>query len=678
MSEENQSSRRRLGTIAIVLVCFTAIWLRMPYISSGLPYFYDEDEAHHFNRVANMVKSGDYDPHYFRKPSLHFYLRMPVLATSFLWNVKQGHIRSIKELKTKDPYGLADFAFSTSHPGIVKWNRAFSVLLSLGTVILTMLLAYELSASWFASAFAGALVAVSPDLLSYSATVGVDVLMAFMCLATVFYAIKIRVINFWKIFTCGLIAGLAVSSKYNAAPIALVPLAVLVSFRDYSPKLIFTAIASPILGFFIASPYILSSLPLFLDHFGYEIWHYGIAGHEGHTAEPGLNQLYFYLSWLSNSAIGITALLTAFLGLLGFLRGKNPRLVFLVFPALFFLLMISQKANFTRNMLVIVPFFAILSGIFIRKILKIISSERNALFAASAAILFVVPLIQPFAHAIGNVASSNSILESRVSAKKWLDDNQDKFKRIAVAGELQFAPSILSNPKVKIVSEKESSLLDLYLQGYDLAILSDDFFKKVPKDQPYKVEVKYIGAKEAKRIIRNPSFQAVSFAANKDVYKKLSHAEVAKNSKYSVYVNNPSISTLGLKGSPCSNDKQGSVNENEPYCWISSRNAKIEISKIKELGQSIDHNGNITLFIETMSPWADQEVSLSIAGKKGVQFLISEPGKWQSFPLEIPYLLLLEHGSINVSLAKIASPMEAGLSKDSRLLGLAIRSVSAG
>src|SRR3990167_1306941 len=129
--------KSRRGCYLIAFVLLLALWLRLPFVSRDLPYFAREDEAHHFNRVVNMVKSGDFNPHYFHKPSLHFYLRMPVVALSFLWNVSEGHIRSVEDIRTGDPFGLNGYAFAVSHPGIVKWNRSFSVLIILLVIAFT-------------------------------------------------------------------------------------------------------------------------------------------------------------------------------------------------------------------------------------------------------------------------------------------------------------------------------------------------------------------------------------------------------------------------------------------------------------------------------------------------------------------------------------------------------------
>src|SRR5690606_14247362 len=125
-------------------------------------------------------------PNYFHKPSLHFYLRMPVVAASFLWGVREGHLRSIKEIRTRDKFGLAGYAITSSHPGIVMWNRAFSVLLSLGVLLFTFLITYEISGSSLLASIATLLAAFSPDAIGESAVIGVDVVMAFFVVASVY------------------------------------------------------------------------------------------------------------------------------------------------------------------------------------------------------------------------------------------------------------------------------------------------------------------------------------------------------------------------------------------------------------------------------------------------------------------------------------------------------------
>ena len=48
--------------LALVIVFGALLWLRFPSINAQLPYFTQEDEAHHFNRVVRMVQNGKWDP----------------------------------------------------------------------------------------------------------------------------------------------------------------------------------------------------------------------------------------------------------------------------------------------------------------------------------------------------------------------------------------------------------------------------------------------------------------------------------------------------------------------------------------------------------------------------------------------------------------------------------------
>ncbi|NLF25016.1 MAG: phospholipid carrier-dependent glycosyltransferase, partial [Deltaproteobacteria bacterium] len=360
----NDNSNRHVITLGLVLALLLALWLRLPFIGAGMPYFYDEDEAHHFNRTVEMVKKGEFNPNYFHKPSLHFYLRMPVVAVAFLWTVRNGQIRSVQDIQTRDPYGLGGYAFTASHPGIVKWNRALSVAFSLGLVLLAFLITKELLACEGAALLAALGTAVSPELIENAAVIGVDMPMALLCLLAVYLALKLyRSFSVKLLVLTGLVCGLAVSAKYNALPIMFLPLLVLLLLRRFAFTELLLAITVPVLGFLVGSPFTLLSLPLFLDQFAYEIWHYGVSGHEGHSAEPGWPQALFYLKWLSWSGIGLGACALSVFGVLALLaRDFKKALLFLFFPCAFILLMISQKANFTRNLLVFIPFCGVFCG----------------------------------------------------------------------------------------------------------------------------------------------------------------------------------------------------------------------------------------------------------------------------------------------------------------------------
>lgn len=168
--------------IVVFLAVFT-VWLWWPRVEYGLPYFYEEDEAHHFNRTVEMVKSGELDPHYFHKPSLHFYLRIPAIALSFLNEVRKGRAKKVEDIVTRDPAGVGGYAFSTSHPGIVKTARLVSVACGVVVVLSVYAILLCLTGKVWWGVFGALLTLGSKLLYQYGAEVGVDIVTAACVLA---------------------------------------------------------------------------------------------------------------------------------------------------------------------------------------------------------------------------------------------------------------------------------------------------------------------------------------------------------------------------------------------------------------------------------------------------------------------------------------------------------------
>ncbi len=103
-----------------------------------------------FYIIVNMMKTRDMDPHYFHKPSLHFYLRMPSVAIGYYWAKKNGEIQNFQQIVSSDPFGIANYSFSSSHPRILKVARSFTVLLQIASIFLAYLIAvFLLQSRWF-------------------------------------------------------------------------------------------------------------------------------------------------------------------------------------------------------------------------------------------------------------------------------------------------------------------------------------------------------------------------------------------------------------------------------------------------------------------------------------------------------------------------------------------------
>jgi|GEM_PF-892499 len=661
-----------------VLVLLCALWLRAPFISSGLPYLYEEDEAHHFNRVVEMVQRGDYNPNYFHKPSLHFYLRMPVVAVSFLWGVREGHLRSLKEIKTRDPYGLAGYAMSTSHPGVVKWNRAFSVLLSLGVVALAMALAAGVSGSATAGVLAGLITAVSPELVHSSHIVGVDVPMTFFCLLCAWLTRR-AIINrsVFTIFLASLVAGLAISTKYNALPIALVPLIACLDLGSRRWGCVALSVFATVLGFFGGSPYILISLPLFLDQFAYEIWHYGIAGHEGHTAEPGLPQALFYFGWLRNQALGLGVVILATIGLVAVVlrRFRNDAIVVVLFPLMFALLMINQRANFVRNMYVILPFLAILAAVGadsliygMRRSSRAVGAEFNKRRGLLVTLIVAIALIMPLRSALARRTEASSIDESRIAAMNYLQSSDLALQDVAVSAQLEFTSAIYKLPGVSPINEIEVDPIVAYLDGFSTAIVSARTTNWNPASSPFIETAQQFGANaEEQRVPRDPSLRIVRF---KD-WDQISKGIMGDLGALALHLPVTRIDLSGPRPRYETATELIDGTDAKQYFWFAHRLNLIEL-----VGQRIT-GANSIVKLEMMTPWAGQVVRFAAGDwSQEIAILPGAVGSWQAVTLTIPTSTLKAGAGILVSLSQVHSPYTQALSADRRRLGLAVRVVN--
>ena len=115
-----------------------------------------------------MAARRDLNPHYFNKPALHFYLRLPVVYAAAWYERSSGRLNSIREIRTRDPYGLAGYAYTPSHPRVLAAMRlesvAWSALIACATFIIVGLLRHSVRVAFAA----GLITILSPEVLKNS------------------------------------------------------------------------------------------------------------------------------------------------------------------------------------------------------------------------------------------------------------------------------------------------------------------------------------------------------------------------------------------------------------------------------------------------------------------------------------------------------------------------------
>lgn len=494
----------------VLFVLLVALFLRLPLINSGIPYLYDEDEGHHYNRQVEMLKTGDLNPHYFLKPSLNFYLRLPVLSAGFLWSVKEKQALSTEDIRTKDEHGLSGYSFTVSQPAMLKADRLYSVIISLLIIAGIYYLTFLLSGNYMAAFFASLLASFSPLSLMHSVSVGVNQPTALFCLVTViFTTLYLKKSSWQNILLVSIFAGFAIGTKYNAFPILLLPLSATILKSPFNFWKFFVSAKFPWLIFICTTPFILKELPFFLDHIAYEVWHYGVQGHEGHSANPGIGQLFNYLSNIVTQDIGILGLIAMLPALFFLVKDKNkfavPAILFLL---TYLLLMSGQKVNFERNLLLVLPVIYVLIAYSIKYI-------KNRWITS---LLIPLILLQPALRSLTYLQNQRNKTDSRTEAFNYLNTAPNNTAKLAIDGTLQLPRFVIyddgkvkvTRPNTKRVNLGKQTLEDLKAAGYQEVLVGNQFFSG-EQAKSYKIKKYFAGkVKQEKRVPENPAMWLLS------------------------------------------------------------------------------------------------------------------------------------------------------------------------
>ena len=599
-----------------------------------------------------MAQRKSLNPYYFNKPALHFYLRMPIVYGTLVFERLMGKHTSLNDIRTRDPYGLAGYSFTPSHPQFVHAVRLSSIIWNTLIACVVYITVTSLLGAPLVYGLLGAGMALSsPELLQNSFVVGVDTLMGLTTLLVVMYTLlSSREWSNKRGLLSGLCAGLACASKYNAAPIVIVP-ALYWWITSRTPKSLFFVFMGIVAGFFLGAPYSFLSFSEFLRGVSYEAWHYGIAGHAEHTTERGFAHAYKIFLWLLRDGAGIVGTFFAMLG--GFaLWKKRPShaLLLCAFPLSFIVLMSLQRVFFARNMLSVVSFFAIFAAIgvwkttdYLERAVKKTSYRRNTLFVVwLTRIVCVLAIVYPIARrgeAVRLKAMSQS--DSRSQASEWLHLHRPLGKDVAISGPLLFPIKLFSLPGVDAFNPKKQTIEALVMNGYDYFIVPTSTESLDPLHTDIVESIS--GTQWPQRIPYNPAISILK----------------AKPKAFERIARHPTISfRLEDGGFISSCDPL----PNEPFCWI-----RTVASKLSFDGVQGDY-----VYLEVMSPWTDQRVLV----KDSNGALISStklkiPGSWESIPVALPKGEVTSEFS--VVLSQVHSPESQGLSKDTRRLGLAVR-----
>jgi 4-amino-4-deoxy-L-arabinose transferase-like glycosyltransferase len=440
----------RWGLLGVLLV---ALALRLWGIRFGLPYVEHPDEPYWIFGALKMIQTGDLNPHDFIYPSFYFYPN--VLAFQAYYGVGRllGDFHSVADLV--GPTILIGGSGFATMPGMILIGRILPLALGVATVAFTYDLGRRLTGFVLGGVLAGLWVAVSPLLVANSRYMIPDGPMVFFTTLAVWGA--------WGIYErgrtrdylmAGIAVGLAVGTKYNAAPFALA--IVLAHFlrpgsRPLTDWRLYASLAVSAAAFLLTTPYALLDYQAFANGAFIDVRHY-TGGHDGFTG--GSLAWYFDLLWHREGPMLVLAGAGAAWGLYRRDRG----VILIAGTALAYLISISVFAvHFERSVLPLIPLMALLSAWWAVRAGLGVAADRSRAHEGAVAALVVIALAFPLVVTVHETVRLNRI-DGRDTARAWMDENLTPGARVALES---YSPW---------VDPQKSSVLGLFkLTDHDLA-----------------------------------------------------------------------------------------------------------------------------------------------------------------------------------------------------------------
>jgi 4-amino-4-deoxy-L-arabinose transferase-like glycosyltransferase len=378
-----------------------------------------------------MFKTGDLNPHYFRKPTLFIYLNALAYIPYYLFGRLVGVFRS--PANVLPPTMVAMGVGIAPMPTAVVMGRLLTVLFATASVFLTYLCGKQMPNGTAVGLLAALMVAISPTNVANSRLITANSYLTFFILVVLWASLRIhkhgRTLDY---ALAGIATGLAVSSKYPGIVVAVVPLAAHLLRPErmivYDRRLLLFVVLVPI-AFLVGTPFALLDHTKFLEDTLKEAVHYST----GHAGMEG-NSFGWYLRYMWQTA-SILYVLSGLEILRGVLARSKQTMLLSVFPLVYFAFISSFEVRNDRTFLPLTPFLFQLAASLLVHLLRranLIRSRPWRHFCTIAMVgLIVVGLGLPTSKAIADTLRLTTT-DSRETARVWIDENIPAGARIAI------------------------------------------------------------------------------------------------------------------------------------------------------------------------------------------------------------------------------------------------------
>jgi 4-amino-4-deoxy-L-arabinose transferase-like glycosyltransferase len=419
-------------TMILLAVCLAlAVGLRAWGLDYGLPFIYHPDESVAVVKAQLMLKTGDFNPHFFHWPSLLFYLNAGVYSLHYLVGRLLGVFQTIGDIPA--PIMLAMGTGRMPMPSIWLISRAISLIFGVGVVVLAFLSGKALTGNTAVGLLAALFTAISPTNIANSRLITPDMPATFFIFLTFYASVKVWQTGQRRYYILtGIAVGLAMSAKYNAALI-LVAFA-LAHFWRYGLKGVKKSdfYLTLLLGaavFLLTSPYVILDHATFLTDLQFDKQHYS-------TGHPGMegDTLNWYLTYLWQIE-GIVFILAFVEMIRGFVMRSKATVLTAVFPAVYFLFISSFVVRNARTLLPALPFFALLAAMLIVWAFAAIRAQKpsgkRTWLAVGAVLIVLAAIVPPLRQTVQNTVKLTAV-DSRETARIWIADELPHGSTVAI------------------------------------------------------------------------------------------------------------------------------------------------------------------------------------------------------------------------------------------------------
>jgi 4-amino-4-deoxy-L-arabinose transferase-like glycosyltransferase len=382
----------------LALALLAAALLRFWALRQGVPFSVQVDEPEVLLRAVRMMKTSDFNPHFFDYPTLYMYLQAMVALVRFLVGAMQGKWAALSQAPPEAFY---------------VWGRA--VTAAMGTATIWVVYRAGMRFGQRKALLAAGMFAVMPLHVRESHFVLTDVPMTFFVMLTLVMSLRARERGTaWAFALAGAAAGLAAGTKYNGVLALLLPLiacAVTPAIRPSRLVALLWIITAMVLAFLIVAPYTLLDLPNFLNQFA------RLSGEYRTPSSVGEPIWLIYLKHLRNALRWPGSLIVIAGFLLGAYRiitgpDRGLWLMLTIFPIVYFRFIANQSIFYGRYLLPLLPFLSILGAIAVVTIVDLVRAARvPALLRNAITIALALITIGPPAY--------TSITFNADAAKVW-------------------------------------------------------------------------------------------------------------------------------------------------------------------------------------------------------------------------------------------------------------------